>query len=294
MAMQEFVASFAADIDESSVNRLQNLLKENKTLAEGLASAFSAAKTALGELLAMASNEDSPLLGLFGQAGEQANNALSEAVTNFDGEVVLPTSLDLTKANQQLKQFKRSDNTTVRLTGDASGVVSAASTALASIKAMYSGTTLSVTANVNTNNAGGNAGTAGGNQTSGGAQGSGLFRSSIGGRFTRRSVTELAEDGQTEYVIPIQKESIAVPLIRQMLGELSGSAKESLAPALQSMPSLGALTANSAAGSGGGNSVQAPVNITVNASQAAPEAVGKSVYNIMERYLIRTLKGAMI
>ena len=41
------------------------------------------------------------------------------------------------------------------------------------------------------------------------------------------------------------------------------------------------------------NSVQAPVSIQVTASGSDPEAVGKSVYDVTEQYLLRTLKGAI-
>ena len=41
------------------------------------------------------------------------------------------------------------------------------------------------------------------------------------------------------------------------------------------------------------NSVQAPVSINVTTSGSDPEAVGKSVYDVAEQYLLRTLKGAI-
>ena len=40
MADQKFLASFGVEIDESGLDRLQKALKENRTLAEQLASAF--------------------------------------------------------------------------------------------------------------------------------------------------------------------------------------------------------------------------------------------------------------
>ena len=39
------------------------------------------------------------------------------------------------------------------------------------------------------------------------------------------------------------------------------------------------------------NSVQAPVTIQVTTPSAAPEEVGRSVYDLTQRYLLRTLKG---
>ena len=41
------------------------------------------------------------------------------------------------------------------------------------------------------------------------------------------------------------------------------------------------------------NNVQAPVNIHVEAAAADPEAVGRSIYDTAERYLVRTLEGVM-
>ena len=43
MASQEFLASFAVDIDEAGVSRLQQVLEENRDLANEVASAFEAA-----------------------------------------------------------------------------------------------------------------------------------------------------------------------------------------------------------------------------------------------------------
>ena len=49
MVSQEFLASFAVDIDESGVSRLQSVLEENRDLANVVASAFSAATAAIRE-----------------------------------------------------------------------------------------------------------------------------------------------------------------------------------------------------------------------------------------------------
>ena len=126
----------------------------------------------------------------------------------------------------------------------------------------------------------------------GGASG---IMASAGGRFTTRTRAEVAEDGQTEYIIPVQKEAIAVPLLRQLLSELSASARESvLGRPASAAGLLSAAPALSAAGAGAPASlVQAPVNITVNAAASQAEAVGRSVYDLAEHYLQRTLKGAL-
>ena len=68
-----------------------------------------------------------------------------------------------------------------------------------------------------------------------------------GGHFSSPTMTEIAEDGDPEYVIPVKKESIALPLLRQLFGELSDSARETLregfgtkerADALSGLPDL--------------------------------------------------------
>ena len=115
-------------------------------------------------------------------------------------------------------------------------------------------------------------------------------------------MTEIAEDGDPEYVIPVKKESIAVPLLRQLFGELSDSARETLRMGfekkeqgsvlstlpdlLSSAPAAAAPVINQTTNS----SVQAPVSIQVTAAGSDPEAVGRSVYDVAERYLLRTLQ----
>ena len=60
MADQEFLASFAVEIDESGVSRLQQVLEENRDLAEEVASAFEAATAAIREYEKAALGGDNP------------------------------------------------------------------------------------------------------------------------------------------------------------------------------------------------------------------------------------------
>ncbi len=123
-----------------------------------------------------------------------------------------------------------------------------------------------------------------------------------GGRFTEPTRAEIAEDGDPEYVIPVKKESIAVPLLRQLFRELSDGAREMLRndldgknPVSESLSGLPDLlsSARSAAApvitQNTTNSVQAPVSIEVHAASSDPEEVGQSIYDVAERYLLRTL-----
>ena len=60
MTDQEFLASFAVEIDESGVSRLQQVLEENRDLAENVASAFETATAAIREYQKAALGGDNP------------------------------------------------------------------------------------------------------------------------------------------------------------------------------------------------------------------------------------------
>ena len=276
MADQEFLASFGVEIDETGLLRLQEALTKNRTLADDLAAAFNRAQEAMTSFFESMTTITMPTLdfGSGGIAGE-ASRGLS-----------IPFSLDMTKANRELNAFFKEAGKNLKLSADASGVVSAGRGALNTLRSLYSSTTLSVRANVQTSSASG-----------GGINLNTMLKAATGGRFTRPQQVEIAEDGDPEYVIPVKKEGIAVPLLRQLMGELSASARESLQGS-----SLGGLSGLLSSASGANaptvnqtnnNSVQAPVSIQVTASDSDAEAVGRSVYDVAEQYLLRTLKGAI-
>ena len=276
MADQEFLASFGVEIDETGLLRLQEALTKNRALADDLAAAFNRAQEAMTSFFDSMATITMPTLdfGAGGIAGEAASG------------LSIPFSLDMTKSNRELNTFFKEAGKNLKLTADASGVVSAGRSALNSLRSLYSSTTLSVRANVQTSSASGD-----------GINLNTMLKAATGGRFTRPQQVEIAEDGDPEYVIPVKKEGIAVPLLRQLIGELSASARESLQGG-----SLGGLSGMLASASGvnaptvnqtNNNSVQAPVSINVTASGTDPEAVGRSVYDVAEQYLLRTLKGAI-
>ena len=276
MADQEFLASFGVEIDETGLLRLQEALTKNRVLADDLAAAFNRAQEAMTSFFDSMAEISMPTLdfGSGGIAGE-ASRGLS-----------IPFSLDMTKANRELNAFFKEAGKNLKLTADASGVVSAGRSALNSLRSLYSSTTLSVKANVQTSTVSG-----------GGINLNTMLKAATGGRFTKPQQVEIAEDGDPEYVIPVKKEGIAVPLLRQLIGELSASARESLqggslgglSGMLSSVAGATAPTVNQT----NNNSVQAPVSINVTASGSDAEAVGRSVYNVAEQYLLRTLKGAI-
>ena len=275
MADQEFLASFGVEIDETGLLRLQEALTKNRALADELAEAFGRAQEAMTSFFDSMAEMAMPTLGVgFGGITGEAASGLS-----------IPFSLDMTRAYRELTAFIREAGKSLKLSADASGVVSAGRAALNSLRSLYASTTLPIRTQVQTSSA------------SGGITLNTMLKAATGGRFTRPQQVEIAEDGDPEYVIPVKKEGIAVPLLRQLIGELSASARESLQGG-----SLGGLSGMLASAGGtvaptvtqnNNNSVQAPVSINVTASGTDPEAVGRSVYDVAEQYLLRTIRGAI-
>ncbi|MBQ6514850.1 MAG: hypothetical protein IJI09_09010 [Clostridia bacterium] len=327
MASQEFLASFAVEIDEAGVSRLQQVLEENRDLANDVAAAFEAATAAIREYQKAALGGDNPSgegnrddgsgknRGVTDQGEDQSElaallrnyrfedqndedfipyleevkqqlpdisqgirdmadqNEKPEPSTSESGEGEgLEGSLDLEGARGDLEAFREEAAQPVALSGNASGIVSAAGAALASVKSMFS-QPLTITAKVETE--------------SGGDDGGPTLKMSAGGRFSRPTDVQVAEDGDAEYIIPVKKESRAVPLVRQLLAELSPAARASLSLG-DNASSL--ITTGLAAGQPAGaqitqnnSNVSAPVTIQVRSTGADAEQVGRSLYDTAER-----------
>ena len=333
MAGQEFLASFAVEIDEAGVSRLQQVLEENRELADEAAAAFEAAaaairafeKQALGDSAGIGvAIRDTELTAAFRDLArdppEQVRDvkfqftgleepsaspldldtaAAEEALEDFRKKASEPVSIgldasgslgegndrsgklnmDLTEAKANLEAFRKDASKPVPLSGNASGMVSAARSAYNSIKNLFS-TPITIKAAV---------------ETEAGEDGEdpGILKMSAGGRFSRPTDVQVAEDGDAEYIIPVKKEDRAVPLLRQLLSELSPAARESLGGAGEiSLPDLSAGTAAAAQITNNNSNVSAPVTIQVRASGADAERIGRSVYDTAERYLLRTLRSA--
>ena len=267
MPDQEFLASFAVQIDETGVTRLQEILEENRKLADSLAASFDAASSSIRKLA-----EDLGVLPDFSGRG-----IAEEGAAGFGG---LAPGLDLSQAYRELDRFTERVKKPLSLKANASGITSAARTAWDNIRSLFSSPVM-IRAKAEKDS--GDSGTGGS-----------PARMSSGGRFSRPSEVQVAEDGDPEYIIPVKKEDRAVPLLRRLLGELSPAARESLAG--------GAGTATladiPAAGSAPGNVTwdnrmfSAPVNIHVTAAGGSPEEIGRSLYDTAERYLLRTLRTA--
>lgn len=190
-------------------------------------------------------------------------------------------NLDLAEAKANLEAFRADASKPVSLSANASGMVSAARSAYNSIKSLFS-TPITIKAKVEKEGA--DDGDIGG-----------VLKMSTGGRFSRPTDVQVAEDGDAEYIIPVKKENRAVPLLRQLLSELSPSARASLSlsgdNALSASGSLAAGTAAATQITQTNQNVSAPVTIQVRSTGANAEQVGQKLYDTTERYLLRTLKG---
>ena len=197
----------------------------------------------------------------------------------------LEGSLDLEGARGELEAFREEAAQPVVLSGNASGIVSAAGAALSSVKSMFA-QPITISAKVETEGGPGDRETGGS-----------TLKMSSGGRFSKPTDVQVAEDGDAEYIIPVKKESRAVPLVKQLLSELSPSARASLSlgDGASSLISAG-LAAGQPAGkqiTQNNSNVSAPVTIQVRSTGADAEQMGRSLYDTAERYLLRTLQGAM-
>ena len=212
MPDQEFLASFGVEIDESGVSRLQQALEKNRALAEELAAAFSRAREQVRSFFR--DLEQMPL---------PSPEAASARVTEQAQGMSIPFSLDFTRASRQLQAFFREAGKSLKLSADASAVVSAGRSALSDLQR--------------------------------------LFASSV------------------------------LPLRAQLtVGTAAGRGVGDVIRTITSLP--GASYASSVVNTAS-RSVQAPVSINVTAAGTDPEAVGRSVYDVAEQYLLRTLDSAL-
>ena len=283
MADQEFLASFAVELDEAGIARLQSVLAENTALADSLAAAFGAASASLHAFA-----EDLGLLPDFSGRG-----VVTESLNGLGG---LSLGLDLSQAFTDYERFTALVKQPIALKASAAGITSAARTALNSVRSLFAAP---VTLHVKAEQEGGGTDPGGGPPV----------KMSAGGRFSRPTEVQVAEDGDAEYIIPVKKEERAVPLLRRLLSELSPAAREKLTNRAEArMTPQEFRMKNEAAGSilsgspaagqalsivtRDARSVSAPVSIQVHASGADAKEIGQSLYSVTERYLLRTLESA--
>lgn len=297
------------EIDEGGVARLQSVLAENRALAEELSAAFDGAAASV-RALREALGGEFPLLSGRGHGVTEGN---------VFGPGALRVGLDLTEANAGLEDFLEKAKQQIRLSANASAIVSAARTALSNVRSLFSDPVVIHVVTKTTSEGGGEGGSTGegsasADSESGGGQagqasgGTTDLRMSSGGRFSRPTRVEIAEDGGTEYIIPVGREGRAVPLLRQLMSELSPGARESvlggeqgdgpprsaksgtagLSPAF--LNGLSAAAPPAANVTQNHKNVSAPVTINVRAAGSDPERIGRSVYDAAERYLLKTLE----
>ena len=283
MADQEFLASFGVDIDENGVSRLQKILTENQTLAQSLSESFDTASESVKLFKKTISTELPSLFGGYGNVTERL----------FGSSGGLKIGLDMTEPKKEIAAFTAEAKKEIPLSANASGIVSAARTALENVRSMFSETfTINVRANaeIDYEDSEDESQTDSSNSAS---SGSAFLQMSSGGRFSRPTSVQVAEDGDAEYIIPVKKENRALPLLRQLLGELSPAARASLTGGAGSVGTA-ALSAALPSGNMTQNNqnVSAPVTINVNATGSNAEQIGQTIYNTAERYLLRTMKGA--
>ena len=282
MADQEFLASFGVDIDESGVTRLQKILTENKTLGDSLAASFNAVAEGVKAFKESVSMELPSLFG--GGYGNVTENLFGSAGG-------LKIGLNMTEPKKEIAGFTADAKKEIPLAANASGIVSAARTALENVRSLFSETfTINVRASMNTDDGDGkkDSRTDSRNRDD---TGSSFLRMSTGGRFSKPTSVQVAEDGDAEYIIPVKKENRALPLLKQLLGELSPAARASLTGGAGSVGTA-ALSAALPSGNVTQNNqnVSAPVTINVNATGSNAEQIGETIYNTAERYLLRTLQ----
>ena len=287
MPDQEFLASYGVEIDESGVSKLQSILADNRAAAQELAAAFDGAAAAVQSFKNAISTDLPDILG----AG-MGYGITSESLLGASG---LKVNLDLSEASAALKSFTASARKPIPLSANASGIVSAARSAMSTVKSLLSEQlTLKVKAETTTD---------------------GAAKMSSGGRFSSPTHVEVAEDNAPEYIIPVRREGRAVPLLRQLLSELSPAARQSVTGEGDS--SSGELRGGAGERLSGGaalvaaagsavrpqstyhttntqnNHLSAPVTINVKAAGSDPEALGKGIYDAAERYFLRTISGVM-
>ena len=259
-------------------------------LAESLAAAFDQARESVLSFFQQLS-EENPLLQSFNPTARVTEEAQPAGI---------PFALDFTRANKELQSFQKEANKELKLSASAGAIVSAGTAALNQLKSLFASTAIPLKVQVSEETTV----TPAPQVTAPLIDTSAPAKAATGGRFTDPQRIEIAEDGDPEYVIPVKKESLALPLLRQLTGELSDSARDLLRAELSKTGGAGEetraaardlLSAAPAAAAPlitqtATKTVQAPVSINVQAAGTDPQALGRSIYDITERYLLRTLQ----
>ena len=278
MALQEYLASYAVRVDEDGARRLQRILDRNRTSAAGLAETFTAARKALEALkkelsgsaglrdvFSAVSSGSRSAAGLSAahsaSAGSSGSSGLSPdalrgslSSLSLSGAASLSVSADLSAAEEALNAFRaKAEALRPKLNVNASGITSAVSSAIASVRAMLSSVSVTIPvkakATLDTSGlsaSGSSSGSSSRSSGSGGSSGTGGSKTSggklssfgAGGRVGVPTLAMIAEEGEPEYVIPVRNESRALPLLRALLAEMSAAARVSLIRTLREKDGL--------------------------------------------------------
>ena len=261
MADQEFLASFAVELDEAGIARLQSVLAENTALADSLAAAFGAASASLHAFA-----EDLGLLPDFSGRG-----VVTESLNGLGG---LSLGLDLSQAFTDYERFTALVKQPIALKASAAGITSAARTALNSVRSLFAAP---VTLHVKAEQEGG--GTLLRRLLS---ELSPASREKLTNYGSAIAVTQIKDLDSCSIGVMNRAEARMTPQEFRMKNEAAGSILSG-SPAAGQVLSIVTRDARS---------VSAPVSIQVHASGADAKQIGQSLYSVTERYLLRTLESA--
>ena len=179
------------------------------------------------------------------------------SVTEEPSGMNLPVSLDFTKANKDFTAFLKEATKAFRLSADGSRVVSAGRNALSSLQSLFASAVLPLKVQV---------------ETSGGVDVPGTDGTGASGAAGGTSGTAGAAGSGGN-----------------ALGGTAQTGTRTMVSSLESILNVSNVTAPVTNNTS--KNIQAPVSINVTAAGSNPEAVGRSVYNVAEQYLLRTLNG---
>lgn len=101
MASQEFLASFAVEIDEGGVSRLQSVLSDYRDLANEVAAAFSAATAAIKEYETAAAGDT----GGSGEGNRNTGSASAAQITRSNSNVSAPVTIQVHSTGASAEQI---------------------------------------------------------------------------------------------------------------------------------------------------------------------------------------------
>ncbi len=279
IADQEFLVSFGVEIDESGLDKIQEALTTNRELAEQMGSAFESAREAVVNFFAQLSSSLST---------DGASNPLKKLQDLSKNGIKIDFDLDTSKAKKNLESFLKEAEKPIKLSADAAEIETAGTTALTNLTALFTSTLLSLKADAS---AVVSAGQAALNQLKS------LYASTtltLKAQVQTQGTPKTPGGGETPTETPQDTGTPKLPgtPFTRLLEANSGSGAFPKLTELRHTLTVGANAGlPNATTTNNSKNVEAPVTITVQANGNNAEAIGKSIYNMTERYLMRTLQG---